>query len=140
MTFALALFAILSSSTCHGASAEEPSRLTLTFEPAAESGAIMVSLFDSEAGYAGGPPVRQARVDVATGERSTVFADLKKGHYAIKAFHDVNGDGKLNVNPFGVPVEPVAFSNNARANMAAPGWASTRIAVAGAVVQTLDIR
>ena len=114
-------------------------RLVLTFEPGAETGAVMVSLFDSESAYAGGAPIRRARIDVARGDRATVF-ELPAGTYAVRAFHDVDGDGRLSVNPFGVPTEPFAFSNNARGNMGPAGWDQARIVVAGETAQTIAIR
>ena len=118
----------------------DSSCLTLTFEPGAQTGEVMISLFDSEATYAGGAPVRRARIDIAKGDRTAVFRDLNAGDYAIKAFHDVNGDGKMNTNPFGLPIEPVAFSNDARPNMGPPSWDLARVAVKGAVAQTIKIR
>ncbi len=47
-------------------------------------------------------------------------ADLPEGNYAIKAFHDVNGNGGMDFNWMGIPKEPYAFSNNAMGTMAAP--------------------
>ena len=38
---------------------------------------------------------------------------LPDGDYAVRAFHDLNGDGKMNTNPFGMPVEPDEYSQNA---------------------------
>jgi uncharacterized protein (DUF2141 family) len=68
------------------------------------------------------------------------FAPLKPGTYAIKAFHDLNGDGKMNTNPFGIPTEPYAFSNDASGVMGPPGWTDAAFEVkAGANRQTIDI-
>lgn len=135
-----ALIAGLTVPACVHATAVEPARLVLTFEPAATTGAVMVSLFDSEAAYAGGAAIAQARVDVAGGERSAVFASLPAGSYAVKAFHDVNGDGRMNTNPFGQPIEPFAFSNNARGNMGPAPWDGARFTVAGETAHTISIR
>lgn len=41
-----------------------------------------------------------------------VLRDLPPGKYAIAAFVDVNGDGKLNTNMLGIPVEPYGFSGS----------------------------
>jgi uncharacterized protein (DUF2141 family) len=112
----------------------------LEFDPAATTGTVMVSLFDSESTYLSGKPIRQATVKIADGERSAVFADLQPGKYAAKAFHDVNGDGKMNLNPFGLPVEPVAFSNNAPANMGPARWERAQLMVSGNTAQTIVIR
>lgn len=114
-------------------------RLTLTFETGAETGAIMVALYDSEAAYEGGQPARATRVDVAAGQHEAVF-DLPAGAYGMKAFHDVNGNGKMDVNPFGMPTEPFAFSNNAVGNMGPAKWDRARFEVSGATAQTIRIR
>lgn len=114
-------------------------RLTLTFETGAETGAIMVALYDSEAAYEGGQPARATQVDVAAGQHEAVF-DLPAGAYGMKAFHDVNGNGKMDVNPFGMPTEPFAFSNNAGGNMGPAKWDRARFEVSGATAQTIRIR
>jgi uncharacterized protein (DUF2141 family) len=116
------------------------STVSLTFETGAETGAVMVVLYDSEADYAGGPPVGQRRLDVASGERTATFEGLPAGDYAAKAFHDVNGDGEMNANPFGLPTEPYAFSNNAVGNMGPASWERARFAVSGATAQTISLR
>lgn len=135
-----ALIAALAAPACAHAGAAGPARLTLTFETGAGTGAVMVSLFDSEAAYGGGPPLRQARIDLAAGERSATFADLPAGLYAVKAFHDLDGNGRLNANPFGVPTEPFAFSNNARGTMGPAAWDRARLLVSGETAQTIVIR
>ena len=116
------------------------SRLTFTFEAGAETGAVMVALYADEAAYESGAPSRAARVDVAAGERAAVFENLPAGAYGMKAFHDVNGNGKMDVNPFGMPTEPFAFSNNAVGNMGPAKWDRARFDVSGATVQTIRIR
>ncbi len=138
-TFA-ALIAALTAPACVHATTADPARLTLTFETGAAAGAVMVSVFDSEAAYTGGAPVRRARVDVAGGVRTAVFADLPPGTYAVKAFHDLDGDGRMTTNPFGRPIEPVAFSNNARGNMGAAKWEQAQMTVKGAATQTIIIK
>lgn len=114
--------------------------VSLTFETGAERGAVMVALYDSEAGYAGERPVGRQRLDVAAGQRTAVFENLPAGDYAAKAFHDVNGDGEMNFNPFGIPVEPYAFSNNAVGNMGPASWERARFPVSGATAQTIVLR
>lgn len=49
-------------------------------------------------------------------KKASVSINLKKGEYAISAFHDANKDEKLNTNAVGIPNEDYGFSNNAR------GW------------------
>lgn len=44
---------------------------------------------------------------------SITFDNLAKGKYAAIVFQDLNGDGTLNTNFLGMPLEPYAFSKNA---------------------------
>ncbi|PZO03248.1 MAG: hypothetical protein DCF28_07640 [Alphaproteobacteria bacterium] len=115
--------------------------LTLTFDVGAQTGLIMVALFDSAEAYDGrGAPVGQTVVDVASGQRTAAFAGLKSGTYAAKIFHDVDGDGQMATNPFGMPTEPYAFTNNARGNMGPAGWDRANVVVTGAIAQTISLR
>ena len=84
-------------------------------------------------------PTRVAQVNVAAGQREAVF-DLPAGTYGMKAVHDVNGNGKMDVNPFGMPTEPYAFSNNAVGNMGPAQWDRAHFEVSGATAQTIRIR
>jgi uncharacterized protein (DUF2141 family) len=113
--------------------------VSLTFETGSDTGAVMVALYD-ETTYDGGQPVRAARIDVAGGERSVTFDGLPDGDYGVKAFHDVNGNGRMDTNPFGMPTEPFAFSNNAVGNMGPASWDRAHFAVTGETAQTISIR
>ena len=138
--FALAALALTTVSVPALAQSPAPTRITLTFEVGAETGAVMVALYDSETAYSGGRPVRVAKVDVAAGERVAAFEGLPAGDYAMKAFHDVDGDGTMDANPFGMPTEPYAFSNNAVGNMGPAGWDRAHFAASGDTAQTIRIR
>jgi len=116
------------------------SSLVLTFETGVPTGAVRVALYDSEAAYSDGAPVRTVSVDAAGGQPVARFTDLPAGTYAAKAFHDVDGDGRMNTNPFGMPTEPYAFSNDARGNMGPARWDAAQFAVSGATAQTISIR
>lgn len=113
--------------------------VALTFDVGAHTGAVMVALFD-QTGYGGGAPVRAARIDASGAQPQVVFDHLPAGDYAVKVFHDVDGDGKMNTNPFGLPTEPYGFSNNAVGNMGPASWERARFTVSGAVAQTLRLR
>lgn len=49
-------------------------------------------------------------------------SELAPGTYAVSCFHDLNDNGELDTNFFGIPVEPYGFSNNARPKFRAPRW------------------
>lgn len=114
--------------------------LTINVETAANTGKVMVVLYDSEAAYEGGAPVRGMELDISSGQTQAVIEGLAVGTYGIKAFHDVNGNGKMDTNPFGMPVEPYAFSNNAVGNMGPAKWDRAQFEVSGQTVQTLNLR
>ena len=113
--------------------------VTITFQTTAQTGRVLVALYDSADAYGADRSVAQAAVD-ASGQVVAAFPNLPAGAYAVKAFHDLNGDGRMNTNPFGMPVEPYAFSNNAVGNMGPARWADARFTVSGATAQTIAFR
>lgn len=106
---------------------------------ASEEGQILYAVYD-EAGWNGGKPVRGGAADAEGGQASILVQDLPSGRYGIKAYHDLNGNGQMDANPFGIPIEPFAFSNNAPASMGPPAWADAAFEVtAGTTTQTIAI-
>ncbi|HVL41688.1 MAG TPA: DUF2141 domain-containing protein, partial [Brevundimonas sp.] len=71
------------------------SSVVVTFETGASTGSVMVALYNSEAAYEGGPAVANLAIP-ASGPVVARFENLPAGDYAVKAFHDVNGDGRMN--------------------------------------------
>lgn len=105
------------------------------------TGQIMLALFDSEEAYSrGGKPVRAIAVDVTGTAASATIENLLHGRYGFKIVHDVNGDGAMNTNPFGMPIEPFAFSNNAVGNMGPATWEAAAFDIAGPTAQTITFR
>jgi uncharacterized protein (DUF2141 family) len=135
-TSLIAAFALLLSAPAFAAG---DSRIKLRFAGIApQTGAIMASVFDSEEGYASGKPVRAIRIPVTGPQVSQTLEGLAPGAYAVKSFHDVDGDSRMALNPFGTPLEPFAFSNDAPANMGPPAWTATKFeAGAGTTVHTI---
>ena len=119
----------------------DSNRVVLTFETGARTGTVMVALYDSAAAFDGRGGAAVANLAVsASGRVVATFENLPAGDYAVKAFHDVNGDGQMNTNPFGMPIEPYAFSNNAVGNMGPARWDRASFAVSGETAQTISIR
>jgi uncharacterized protein (DUF2141 family) len=107
-----------------------------------QEGAVMGAVFNSEDAYNGkGAPVRMIMVKADKAEVATQLAGLTPGKYAIKLMHDIDGDMKLSFNPFGMPTEPFAFSNNAVGNMGEAKWADAAFEVkAGANSHSITIQ
>lgn len=141
----LMLAAILSGAllvvNAPSASAQEAGDVTLTFSGiTAPKGAIMGGVFDSEAAFAGGQPVQGFKLEVSGATAVQTIKGLKPGRYAVKVFHDVDGDGRMNTNAFGIPLEPYAASNNAPSTMGPPRWSDAVFEVgAEGAAQTITI-
>lgn len=115
--------------------------LTIEVDVDKLEGVLMLVLFDSEEAYDANKPVRAFKAAVE--ESPIVFSaeGLKPGTYAAKAFHDLDGDGELNTNAFGIPTEPYAFSNNAPARFGPASFGKAAFEVpAGSSVTTMSIK
>ncbi|ATC33304.1 DUF2141 domain-containing protein [Caulobacter vibrioides] len=115
--------------------------LTLTFpDLKAKQGQILIAVFDSPQGWASGKPVRVANASAAQDPAAAKILALPPGAYAVRAFQDVDGDGKMGTNPFGMPTEPYGFSRDAQPNMGPPSFDAAAFEVkAGANAQSLRL-
>lgn len=68
--------------------------------------------------------VRAARGDVAV-----AFPAVPAGRYAVMAFHDENGNGRLDRSEMGVPVEGYGFSRDASGRQGPPSFDDAAIDV-----------
>ena len=77
-------------------------------------GTLYWSMYDSEADYkADDNPVISAKSRVTGNTVRVTIHDLPEGQYAVKLFHDANGNGEMDANMLGIPKEGYGFSNNA---------------------------
>lgn len=96
--------------------------LEVTLNKPKDGGTLRVVLcpdaasFDSEKGCI----LKQVKVEGPTA--SVQFTGLAEGTYAVKAFHDVNDNGKLDTNWMGIPKEPYGFSNDAMGSFGPPSF------------------
>lgn len=78
-----------------------------------EKGTVQICLMNNEKQYLRDCYVGKTYRFAANKPKQVVFDSVPPGDYAIMAFHDVDGNGKLNTDgAFGLPSEPYAFSNN----------------------------
>jgi len=106
-----------------------------------KSGVLMVALFDSPEAWSSGKSLKTGLASGGDADPVAHIAGLAPGTYAARVFQDLNGDGKLGTNPFGLPNEPYGFSNGAKANMGPPSFADASFVVApGANRQTLSLK
>jgi len=116
--------------------------LTITFQGITQqTGELRGQLFANEAAYVGkgGQATASFALPVTGDSVSTTITGLQPGRYAIRVFHDVDGDGKMGANPFGIPTEPFAFSNNARGAFGPAPWSEAAFEVTGEAVTVITI-
>lgn len=115
--------------------------LTIVVSEVAEAeGSVMVAVVAGKPGFQEQIPPAAALVQPAqAGEMIFTASDLPPGEYAVKVMHDVNGNGKLDTNFIGLPVEPWAMSNNARGKFGPPRWKAAKFSIDGDTTHTLTL-
>ena len=83
---------------------------------------MRVALCPDEGAYERNGGCALKEVEAADGVVHLVYQGLRPGRYAIKAFHDIDRNGSLTTNWFGIPVEPYGFGNNARRPTGPPSF------------------
>jgi len=125
------LFAVACMSL--GATGASATDLTVHFkvaDDAATQGQIQVALFGDAATWLKNSQRLQGKViDMTPGGTTVVFHGLAPGRYAVSAFLDQDGDGKLSTNVAGIPREPYGFSRDVRGRFAAPGFDAAAVDV-----------
>jgi len=101
-------------------------------------GSIDIGIFNSENSFLeDGKEMETYSIPVNdTKDISISFPSLPYGTYSIAIYHDVNDNGKLDTNLFGIPKEPYGFSNNARSKWGAPKYEIARFELKEAEMAT----
>jgi uncharacterized protein (DUF2141 family) len=88
------------------------------------SGSVSAGIYDSANSF---PKVEEAvvvfRIKARPGTVGFAVHGLAPGHYAVVAYHDENGNGRLDFDPTGAPAEGYGVSNGARNPQAPPEFA-----------------
>ena len=115
---------------CFGALQAHAADLTVTLQGVrAQTGVLKLAVVDSQAGWDGQAQPVKADGAPPQGEAATfVFKDLAPGAYAVLVTHDENGNGKMDTNVMGMPLEGYGFSNNPQV-MRKPTWDEARFTV-----------
>lgn len=86
-------------------------------------GNIIIGVFNNgEHFLQKGKAFKRYSLKVTKQTETIVIDNLPKGSYAISLYQDKNLDGICNLNLFGVPKEPYAFSNNIKPRLSAPSY------------------
>ena len=99
-----------------------------------QGGLVKVAVVDSQDAWDGKAAPVQFDGAPPQGESARfTFKDLKPGTYAVMITHDGNGNGKLDTNVVGMPLEGYGFSNNPQV-VRKPTWDEARFEIGNADV------
>jgi len=103
-------------------------------------GQVLASLYGSPAQFMKeSTAVALAAVEQA-GHVVLDFQQQPPGDYAIAVFYDVDNDGELDTNFFGLPKEAIGFSNNAKGRFGPPDWQDAHFMLAHDLEMTIMLR
>jgi uncharacterized protein (DUF2141 family) len=92
----------------------ESGNITLTVDKISDlKGVLKIALYNSKESYDEGNAYKTMDVKVKNRSEIVVFENIDYGEYAIKMYHDVNENKKMDKGLFGIPTEPYGFSNDA---------------------------
>lgn len=96
-----------------------------------DRGTLHAALYASEDGFPTQPEkaLRQSDVPISGGRARVVFEGLPPGGYAVAAYHDENGNGKLDTGFLGIPTEGLGATNDAKGFMGPPSFEKARVEV-----------
>jgi uncharacterized protein (DUF2141 family) len=84
-------------------------------------GTVLVGVYGTKQNFPKpGEHLVASKASLANGFATMRFTDVPAGRYALAAGIDENNNGKVDVNFFGIPREPVAFSKGAEASLFGP--------------------
>lgn len=116
--------------------------LTVKIENAASStGAVNARLMKNSSEWPRGEGLQRLQMKPERdGGTVLVFRDVPPGQYAVAAFHDENGNGILDRNVVGIPLERYGFSNDARGTLGQPTFDETAVPLDRDTTITLKLR
>lgn len=116
--------------TINSSASEKMNHLQLNIAPLeASSGCLRIAIFDKESAFLNTEEAVYLKVEPVKGKKlePIKIGPLSYGEYAVAIFHDINDNGKLDTNLFGVPKEPYAFSNSAGTKWKKPSFTDAKV-------------
>lgn len=109
--------------------AQETHSVTVNFNGMkSNEGKLYVALYNSKDNFLK-QPYKGEIVAIKDLKATAVFDNLPVGTYAISTFQDINENGKMDTNFFGIPKEPIGTSNDAKGFMGPPKFKKAKFSV-----------
>jgi uncharacterized protein (DUF2141 family) len=108
--------------------------------PKSDKGLVLGAAYSSQATWLQGGQAAQVAMEPVKEKSVLVYRNLPAGPYAVSIFHDENGNGKLDSNPAGIPIERYGFSRDARGRMGPPAFADAVVDVQADTTITINLR
>ncbi|HOY32523.1 MAG TPA: DUF2141 domain-containing protein [Bacteroidales bacterium] len=94
-------------------------------------GQLMVALYNCASDFPENEPYKGSISKISRDVELIKFEKVPYGNYAIAVLHDIDNDGKLDKNVWGIPTEGYGFSNNVREKFGPPSFLKARFMFAG---------
>ncbi len=98
------------------------SSLRIKFESKKKTGRMFIAVYDKKEDFLGSHMTAKKITDCNSSGSTLVEIELQHGIYGISVFQDLNENGELDKNWFGIPTEPYGFSNNAKGSFGPPDF------------------
>jgi len=118
------------------AQAQASLTIDIALSKADAGGKLLVAVCPSQEAYESEKGCVTKEVGAKGAASRAVFLTLPSGTYAIKVFHDVNSNGKLDTNFMGIPNEPYGFGNDARGKFGPPSFEEAAVTIGHVPVVT----
>jgi uncharacterized protein (DUF2141 family) len=136
--FLLLVSSALSLTSLHQDSQQKHDTILLTVVGLDNNiGDVKVGLFNSAESFTGKTKDKfgGAIIKIQNKKAQYVFPNVPYGEYAIKLFHDENGNDEIDTNFLGIPTESYGFSNNAKALFGPPSFEKAKFIVSSDTVR-----
>jgi len=103
-----------------------------------DRGTVRLMLFDA----ASWPrqPIREEGMKATPGSVTVVLKDVAPGEYVAVAYHDENGNGRIDMSPNGMPEEPFAVTKDPDIADAPPEFVRASFALKDGYTETVKLR
>jgi len=98
-----------------------------------EQGSLMVAAYDGAATFSSKAPAVATQMRAGAETMRFPLCGITAASVALTLYQDLNGNGKLDSNAFGMPTEPWGASGKPAA-MSAPTWEATTVPVDGTTI------